>query len=114
VVLVALVAACSLVGRGSTTGGRDQCWGDSDPRVGSLIKGWLDIDLDRPALNTPEGERLLLSYPLMSVRSDDSALVLVDRNGATVAMDGELVVLWGGVGSDETMVVCAVEQRIPV
>jgi hypothetical protein len=75
------------------------------------MKGTLALDPGGSALNTPEGERLTLLFATMRVSSAANGDVLVAGNGSTVANDGELVTLWGGLGADETMLVCAVEQR---
>ena len=41
----------------------------------------------------------------------DGRPALLDRNGSVVALDGETLTLWGGIGSDGRMVVCGVEER---
>jgi hypothetical protein len=87
-------------------GGRQKCWNDSDKRGASLMKGTLNLDPASPTLDTPEGDRLALYFSGVRL----SGGTLVDSNGTTVARDGQLVTLFGGLGSDTSMVVCSVEK----
>jgi hypothetical protein len=110
VVLAALLSSgCSAVA-GGTLGGRDRCWNSSDKRIASLMKGTLRLAVDQPRLDTPEGERLALYFAGVKPSAGTPG-ALVDSAGTPVAHDGELVTLFGGLGADESMVVCSVEAR---
>ena len=106
-VVVSVVLGCSLAG--GTLGRREKCWSQSDARVASLMKG--NLRLAAPALDTAEEETLQLSFSGLTVRREGASLALVDRRGAVAANDGELVTVFGGLGSDGSMLVCAVEER---
>jgi hypothetical protein len=75
------------------------------------MKGNLRLDAAGSTLDTPEGETLSLYFSGLSVRSDGRTTSLADSRGSPVAMDGELVTVWGGLGADASMIVCAVEER---
>lgn len=76
------------------------------------MRGTLELDFVNSILATPEGDRLPLSFPSLAVRSSESGtLAVVDANGGTLATDGEDVTVFGGVGSDGVMSVCAIEER---
>lgn len=75
------------------------------------MKGYLRLDPQRSTLDTPEGETLQLSFSGLTVRSDGTMTTLDDSGGALAAIDGELVTVFGGLGSDGSMLVCAVEER---
>lgn len=111
VLCLALAAAgCSV--SGDLLGGRQKCWSESDPRLAALMRGTLELDFVSSILATPEGDRLPLGFPSLAVRSGESGtLVVVDANGGTVATDGEVVTVFGGMGSDGVMSVCAIEER---
>jgi hypothetical protein len=103
------LSACSIAT--GTLGGREKCWDESEPRLASLMKGRLELDPAGSTLATPEGDRLFITFPRLTVRSDTSGTaVVVDGNGAAVARNGELVTVFGGLG-DGSMVVCAIEER---
>jgi hypothetical protein len=74
------------------------------------MKGWLELDLDPPVMHTPEGDDLALSFPFMTIKSTADGPALMD-GGTMVAGNGELVTVFGGLGADESMTVCAVEQH---
>jgi len=102
--LAIATVACS--GEINVIGGRQKCWNESDKRLASLMKGTLNLDPANPTLNTPEGDHLALYFSGVHL----SGSSLVDANGTAVAHDGQLVTLFGGLGSDESMVVCDVEK----
>ena len=96
--------ACS--GQINTLGGRQKCWNESEKRLASLMRGTLDLEPANPTLNTPQGDHLTLYFSGVHL----SGSTLVDANGKAVANDGQLVTLFGGLGSDESMIVCDVEK----
>jgi hypothetical protein len=109
--LAGLFAGCAITG--GALGGRSKCWDQSEPRLPSLMKGNLELGQARSILATPEGDQLVITFATMVVRTDESAhLAVFDGDGATVASDGELVTVFGGLG-DGDMVVCAIEERYP-
>jgi hypothetical protein len=103
------LSACSLAT--GTMGGREKCWGHGETRLSSLMKGYVRLDPSRSLLDTPEGETLPLYFSGLSVHQDGGATTLVDRGGAVVANDDELVTVFGGLGADGSMIVCAVDVR---
>jgi hypothetical protein len=54
---------------------------------------------------------LALAFPQHQVRTDAAPPALADAGGGVVAAEGDLVTLWGGLGADGSMAVCAVEER---
>ena len=92
-------------------GGRQKCWNESESRFASLMKGTLDLDLATPTLATAEGDRLTLHFAGPRVGRVDGAPVLLDPSGSVAATNGATVTLFGGLGGDESMVVCGVEER---
>lgn len=108
-VVASVVAGCAGA-EPNLLGGREKCWSHSDVRLASLMKGWLDLDADPPAMHTPEDEDLSLTFPFMTLKKTANGPVLMD--GATaVAQNGELVTVFGGLGSDASMTVCAIEEH---
>ncbi len=104
------VASCAITG--GTLGGRETCWPEDEQRIPSLMKGTLQIGGDSPTLATPEGDVLALRLPRFDLTTDGSTVALSDPGGrGVVATDGELVTLFGGLGRDGSMFVCAVEER---
>jgi hypothetical protein len=108
------LAACSALAD-NTLGGRERCWGNEDPRLATLMKGTLDLRNAEAThiLDTPEGDEFLVTFPFMSVQPGESGLILIDDDRGTVATDGELVTVFGGLGGDGVIVVCAIEERHP-
>ncbi len=76
------------------------------------MRGTLHLDVTHSTLVTPEGETLAVDFPFLVVNVAPEG-ALKDSSGQVVANDGELVTLFGGLGSDGSMVVCAVEERHP-
>jgi hypothetical protein len=103
-------ASCALTG--GTLGGRVKCWPDEQQRLPSLMKGTLTFGLEGPYLATPEGEELPLLINRFDVVPVGSASALSDpAGGGIVALEGDLVTLFGGIGGDARMYVCGVEER---
>lgn len=79
---------------GDTLGGRETCWSDPEPRITSMMMGTLELDV--AGSTRTEGDRLLLT----------------SRGcGAPLATNGKLVTVFGGLGSDGSMIDGAIEQR---
>jgi len=107
---VALLAGCALTG--NLLGGRERCWpNEQDPRVAALMDGRLVLaeSLGGPYLADTEGGDLPLEFA-DPVAYDPVGSNLV-RGGQVVAVDGDEVTLWGGIGGGGTMVVCDVEEN---
>jgi hypothetical protein len=96
---------------GNLLGGREKCWPEGQPRAASLWRGILRIDATGGRLATPEGEDIPLAPGTLTTRlGADGAGELV-RGQEVVARAGDDVTLFGGAGSDGTLVVCGVEER---
>jgi hypothetical protein len=108
-VLSVSFAACS-IREPNLLGGREKCWSDSDPHAATLMKGWVELDTDPPVMHTAEGEDFSLEFPFMTVRSTDHGPDLTDGN-VTVAENGELITVFGGLSADGSIAVCAVEEH---
>jgi len=107
----AFAAGCS-VAEPNLLGGRERCWNnEADPRLATLMKGTLELDPAGSSLATPEGDAFPLEFPVLVVKTVAGGVAMVDGSGATVATDGELVTVFGGLGSDGAIAVCAVEER---
>jgi hypothetical protein len=111
-VLTLTIAGCAAV-EPNLLGGRERCWNDdAEPRQETVMRGTLDLDpVVGSALDTPEGERFDIDFPVLVVKSVAGDVAVVEPGGATVATDGELVTIFGGLGSDEVIQVCAIEER---
>jgi hypothetical protein len=103
------VAACAITG--GTLGGREKCWPEQPPRMAASMLGTLHLDGVRAVLDTNDGGPLPLGIDGFSQRMENGTPALVDGNGSVVALDGEIVTMFGGIGADERMVLCAVEAR---
>jgi hypothetical protein len=108
-ILAFVIAGCS--GSPNLLGGRERCWPEGDTRLATLMKGRLELGAFPWQLDTPEGESFALEFA--GPRLDPTATSLVDATGRTVATEGEMVTLFGGLGSDGVIVVCAIEERHP-
>jgi len=109
VLAAATVAGCALTG--GTLGGREKCWPEQPPRLAASMLGTLHLDGINAVLDTNDGGPLPLLLKGFTQRMDNGTPALVDANGSVVALDGEVVTMFGGIGSDERMVLCAVEER---
>jgi hypothetical protein len=103
------VAGCALTG--GTLGGREKCWPQQPPRLAASMLGTLHLDGVHAVLDTNDGGPLSLVLGGFSQRMENGIPALVDGRGSVVALDGEVVTMFGGIGSDERMVLCAVEER---
>jgi len=109
-VVVAVAVAGAIIGCSfDTLGGRQKCWAEGDPRTPSLWRGTLQIDAFGARLLAPEGDLVLLPGTLTTRLGEGAVGELVDGS-EVVARAGDNVTLWGGIGGDGTMVVCAVEE----
>jgi hypothetical protein len=108
-----LLAAMVVIAAGgcsfNTLGGREKCWSESDARTPSLWRGTLQIDAFSARLLAPEGDLVLLPGTLTTQLGEGGVGELVEGSDV-VARNGHTVTLWGGIGGDGTMVVCAVEE----
>ena len=103
--IVIAAGACSF----DTLGGREKCWSEQDSRVPSLWRGTLQIDAFGAQLLAPEGDLVLLPGTLTTRLGEGGTGELV-QGSDVVARAGDNLTLWGGIGGDGTMVVCAVEE----
>ncbi len=108
---VAGVLAGCAVGRDALLGGRQSCWPESEERLATVMKGTLELDPERSKLATPEGEDFLLEFPVLVVKTVAGDVAIVDGSGAALATDGDLVTVFGGLGSNGVITVCAIEER---
>ena len=109
-ILLAAALATAAIGCSiDTLGGREKCWSSDDPRTPSLWRGELFVDAYQAKLLAPEGDLVLLPGTLTARMGEGGVGELV-RGEDVLARQGETVTLWGGIGGDGTMVVCAVEE----
>jgi hypothetical protein len=107
--VVASAVACAGI-EPNLLGGRQKCWPQTETRLASLMKGWIELDTKPPVMHTPEGEDFSLSFPFLAIKSTSDGPVLTD-GGITVAGNGELVTVFGGVDSNASIAVCAIEEH---
>lgn len=103
-----LAGGCSLAS--GTLGGRSKCWSEDDPRVASLWRGTLQIDNIGGRLDTPEGDVIPLTQGVLWTRIGNDGVGELVQGSSVVARAGDEVTLFGGAGSDGTLVACAVEE----
>ena len=89
--------------------GRDLCWPSSERRLATLMRGELDLGVYPWYLKTPEGEDFQIDFAGISLNSTGDAVL--DSSGNNLGNDGELVTVFAGYGSDEILLVCAIEER---
>jgi hypothetical protein len=112
-VVGALVAtAVSGCGGINLYGGRQQCWSEADHRLATLMRGRLDLDLQTGGgtLASLDGTVFDVEFPFMAVGTVGETVVLTD-DGRTIALDGETVTVFGGLGSDRDILVCSLEEQ---
>ncbi len=106
--ILASVAGCSI--SGGTLGGREKCWPEDPPRAASIWRGVLVVDETGSQLRTAEGEAIPLLPGTLTTRiGADGKGELVSGNDV-VAVAGEDLTLFGGMGGDGALVVCGLEE----
>ena len=108
---LALVAGACTAGDVSFFGGREGCWDEGGGRVASLVTGTLRIGDGPPHLDTAEGDAVSLLLNRYDLNASGPVVRLSDPGAGEVAADGEQVTLFGGVGADGALYVCAVDER---
>jgi hypothetical protein len=106
-----LLAAAGCAMTGGTLGGRQTCWPESQKRVASLWRGTLGIDGSGARLDTPEGDVIPLAPGAVTFRVGGTGTGELVRGTEVIATAGDDVSLFGGAGSDGTLVVCDVEEN---
>lgn len=91
-------------------GGREKCWPAPEQRAASLWRGILAIDESGARLETPEGEVIPLVAGGLSIVWEANGTSGLVRDSEIVARVGDDVTLFGGVGADGALQVCAVEE----
>lgn len=107
VAVLLIVGGCGLAG--GTLGGREKCW--TDERAASLWRGILGIDGRNASLVTAEGEAIPLWPGALGWRIGADGVGELTRGDEVVARAGDDLTLFGGVGADGFLLVCAVEER---
>ena len=102
------VGGCALAG--GTLGGREKCWPEDPPRGASIWRGILRIDSRGRSLDTPEGYPIPLIPGTLTTRVGGGGVGELVRGNDVVARAGADVTLFGGMGADGGLVVCAVEE----
>lgn len=110
ILALALVWAGGCALTAGTLGGREKCWSGGGPRAASLWRGILRIDGSGDRLDTPEGEVIPLMAGTLAMRVGDDGVGQLVRESDVVAKAGDDVTLFGGVGTDGVLQVCAVEK----
>jgi len=108
---LALVVGACTAGDVSVLGGREGCWDEGGGRVASLVTGTLRIGDGPPHLDTAEGDAVSLLLNRYDLNASGPVVRLSDPGAGEVAADGEQVTLFGGVGADGALYVCAVDER---
>ena len=106
--ILAVVAGCSV--SGGTLGGRDKCWPADPPRAAGIWRGVLVIDETTSQLATLEGEVIPLLPGALTTRIGGDGKGELMAGDDVVAFAGEDLTLFGGMGADGTLVVCALEE----
>ncbi|HET9193632.1 MAG TPA: hypothetical protein VFO21_12170 [Vicinamibacterales bacterium] len=75
-----------------------------------MWRGILRIDASGGRLNTPEGDVIVLLPGVLATRIGNAGVGELKRGREVVGRDGDDVTLFGGLGTDGTMVVCGLEQ----
>ncbi len=108
--LSVLFTACSAAdGARINLTGRDLCWPSNEPRMAASMYGRLDLGVYPWYLDTPEGEVFQIDFAGLSLNTTGDAIV--DASGNNLGNDGEMVTVFAGYGSDEILLVCAIEER---
>jgi hypothetical protein len=80
--------------------------------MATLMRGqlFLDIGSGTGTLATPDGTDFPARFPFMSVGKVGDTVVLTNE-GRTIALNGETVTVFGGLGSDGAILVCSLEEQ---
>jgi len=107
--LAMLLAGC---GGLNLLGGRQPCWSEADHRSATLMRGRLDLVLgsNGGTLATPDGTGFQVTFPFMTVDHVGEIVVLTDE-GKTIALSGETVTVFGGLGPNGDILVCSIEEQ---
>ena len=104
------VGGCGL--SGNLLGGREPCWGE-EPRAASLWRGVFAMDDFGVRLETPEGEAIPLLPGALQMRVGKDFTGEIVAGERVLAREGDDVTLFGGMGADGALVVCALEEIHP-
>ena len=77
--------------------------------MATLMKGRLELGPYPWHLATSEGERFDIDFRGLSL--DAGSTAILDANGRTVATEGELVTVFGGLDSNGVILICAIDER---
>jgi hypothetical protein len=106
----AILAGCSFAAPSlNLLGGREKCWSEAEPRLATVMKGRLELGAYPWSLDTPEGE--VFGIDFAGPRLDATGTQLLDASGNKIADEGEMVTVFGGLGSDGVIMVCGIEER---
>jgi hypothetical protein len=108
-VLVAAILSAGCDVSGNLLGGREECWG-SEPRAASLWRGIFAMDDFGVRLDTAEGEVIALLPGALQMRVGEDLTGEIVDGDRVVAREGDDITLFGGMGGDGALVVCAVEE----
>jgi hypothetical protein len=101
------LSGCGL--SGNLLGGREACWGE-EPRTASIWRGIFAMDDFGIRLETPEGEAIPLLPGALQMRVGKDFTSEIVAGDRVLAREGDDVTLFGGMGADGALVVCAVEE----
>lgn len=107
--IMAITSAACSPGSG-LLGGRETCWPESEGRLASIWRGTLRIDATGSRLELLEGDVMPLWPGELATRVDGDGVGHLVHGEDAVATSGQDVTLFGGGGSDGSLVVCGVEQ----
>ena len=106
-VAILVVAGCGL--SGNLLGGREACWGE-ESRAASIWRGVFVMDDFGVRLETPDGEAIPLLPGALQMRVGKDLGGEIVAGDRVLAREGDDVTLFGGMGADGGLVVCAVEE----
>ncbi len=112
IALASLAIVMTGCGGVNLLGGRQPCWSEADRRSATLMRGQLNLELgtNGGTLATPEGTDFDVKFPFMTVDHVGDVVVLTDE-GKTIALSGETVTVFGGLGSNGDILVCSIEEQ---
>ena len=109
VAVTSLAACAGLSSSVNLLGGREKCWSDVEPHMATLMKGELELGAFPWHLATPEGETFEIDFAGVSL--DSTSTKVVSADGRTLATEGELVTVFGGLDATGVILVCGIEER---